>query len=108
MPTLALQPFYSVKEADRRLASNTSLDVSRGLAPERWLHRLVGHEENRDVTVGQLCSQLCARLTESRGMGCVFVHVRGFSNVREKTIFDIPASASVPGSPSAANPDMRR
>ena len=38
----------------------------------------------------------------------VFGHVRGSLNVVEKTTFDIPASASVPGSPSAANPDITR
>ncbi len=30
----------------------------------RWEIAEDGHEENRDVTVGQLCSQLCARLTK--------------------------------------------
>jgi hypothetical protein len=46
--------------------------------------------------------------TASCVTSCVFGHVRGAFNVLEKTIFVKPASASVPGSPSAANPDMSR
>jgi hypothetical protein len=34
--------------------------------------------------------------------------VSGSVSVEEKTIFLMSASASVPGSPSAANPDMSR
>jgi hypothetical protein len=30
----------------------------------RWLHRLIGREELRDLAVGQIRSQLFARLTE--------------------------------------------
>ena len=39
---------------------------------------------------------------------CVFAQERGSLNVVEKTTFDMPARASVPGSPSAAYPDMTR
>ena len=39
---------------------------------------------------------------------CVFAQESGSLSVVEKTIFDMPARESVPGSPSAANPDMRR
>jgi hypothetical protein len=38
----------------------------------------------------------------------VFAQESGSLSVVEKTIFDMPARESVPGSPSAANPDMRR
>ena len=38
----------------------------------------------------------------------VFAHDRGSLSVLEKTTFDRSARASVPGSPSAANPDMSR
>ena len=41
-------------------------------------------------------------------ISCVFGHDKGSVRVLENTIFDIPARASVPGSPSAANPDMSR
>ena len=46
--------------------------------------------------------------TGSRAMSCVFGQERGSLNVVEKTIFDRPARASVPGSPSAAYRDMTR
>jgi hypothetical protein len=35
-----------------------------GAAEPRWLHRLVGREELRNLAVGQLRPELCARLTE--------------------------------------------
>ena len=46
--------------------------------------------------------------TGSWATSCVFAQERGSLNVAEKTTFDMPARASVPGSPSAAYPDMRR
>jgi hypothetical protein len=46
--------------------------------------------------------------TGSRSTSWVFAQERGSLNVVEKTIFDRPARAPVPGSPSAANPDMMR
>ena len=46
--------------------------------------------------------------TAFRATSSVFGHVRGSLNVVEKTAFDRPARASVPGSPSAAKPDMTR
>ena len=39
---------------------------------------------------------------------CVSAQERGSLSVVEKTTFDRPARAPVPGSPPAANPDMRR
>jgi len=39
---------------------------------------------------------------------CVFAHDSGSVKVLENTIFDMPARASVPGSPSVASPDMSR
>ena len=47
-------------------------------------------------------------ITGSWGTSCVFGQESGSLKVDEKTTFDMPASASVPGSPSAANPDMTR
>ena len=41
-------------------------------------------------------------------MSWVFAQERGSVNVVEKTTFDIPARASMPGSPSAANLDITR
>ena len=38
----------------------------------------------------------------------VFGHASGSVKVVEKTTFDRPARASVPGSPSLASPDMSR
>jgi hypothetical protein len=38
----------------------------------------------------------------------VFCHASGSAKVLEKTTFDVPASESVFGSPSLANPNMSR
>jgi hypothetical protein len=46
--------------------------------------------------------------TESCATSCVFAQERGSLSVVEKTTFGSPARASVPGSPSAANRDIRR
>ena len=46
--------------------------------------------------------------TASRATSWVFAQARGSVNVVEKTTFDIAARASVPGSPTAANPDITR
>ena len=46
--------------------------------------------------------------TASLFTSCVFAQASGSVKVLENTIFEKPASASVPGSPSAANPDMTR
>jgi hypothetical protein len=41
-------------------------------------------------------------------ISCVFGHDSGSVKVVENTTFDMPARASVPGSPSLASPDMSR
>jgi hypothetical protein len=46
--------------------------------------------------------------TGSRVSSRVFAQENGSRNVVEKTTLDMSAKASMPGSPSAANPDMRR
>jgi hypothetical protein len=46
--------------------------------------------------------------TGSCATSCVFAQERGSRSVAEKTTFDMPARASVPGSPPAANPDISR
>ena len=46
--------------------------------------------------------------TASRATSLVFGHARGSCNVVEKTTLDIAARESVPGSPSAAYPDITR
>jgi hypothetical protein len=49
---------------DRIIRARRRLGAASPQAGDRWLHRLVGREENRDLVAGQLRSEFSARLTE--------------------------------------------
>jgi hypothetical protein len=62
------------------------------------------------VRIGAVPVSFISRTTSaaSRLTSCVFGHVSGSVKAVEKTTFERPASASVPGSPAAASSDMSR
>ena len=89
--------------AVRRIASRKR---STRPAVSRDRHRVRLPMVRIDVAALSFISRTAA--TGSVATSRVFAQEGGSLNVVEKTTFDMPARASVPGSPAAANPDMTR
>ena len=62
----------------------------------------------RRIEADPLAFMLRTASTASPDTSCVFGHESGSRSVLENTTLDMPASASVPGSPSAARSDINR
>ena len=78
------------------------------MVPPKLVASVMSFDLAKKVSAAALSFSSRTASTGSCVTSCVFGQDRGSLNVVEKTTFDMPARAPVPGSPPAANPDMTR